>query len=234
MQVKIEKEVLGKYPGLNIGFVIAKNLDNKGKDKKLNILLKEVEKLIRLDFIPENIARHPLISPWKTVYEEFGKKPEKNHTIVEQLMRRIFAKKTIKSVSKLVDLKNYITLKYLVPVGVFDIDKIEGDLALGFSKSRRRFKPESSSKKEMTDYNEVVYKDDNDVLCRKWNWKESEKTKITKGTKNAVFCIDGINPVKQEKISQIAKDLAELLAVFCSAKTEIYILNKSNTWFKHV
>ena len=56
---------------------------------------------------------------------------------------------------------------------------------------------------------EVIYRDDLGVICRRWNWREGERTKITKDTKNAVVVIESIasipieNAVEADRIFSI-------------------------------
>jgi hypothetical protein len=51
MKLTISKKILNQFPKLNIGIVIAKGIDNKGKNREIDHLLKEVENYIKLNFI---------------------------------------------------------------------------------------------------------------------------------------------------------------------------------------
>ncbi len=50
MKLTISKKILSKFPKLNVGIVIAKGIDNKGKSREIDHLLKEVENYIKLNF----------------------------------------------------------------------------------------------------------------------------------------------------------------------------------------
>ena len=95
MKLIIDKKIFGKFPDLNVGVVIAKNINNKGEDKEIFHLLEEVKNLIKADFTPEKIAKHKLISPWRSAYLAFGAKPKKHHNSVESLIRTIIEGKKI-------------------------------------------------------------------------------------------------------------------------------------------
>ncbi|MBW2996674.1 hypothetical protein KY332_05245, partial [Candidatus Woesearchaeota archaeon] len=116
-KLSISKAVLNKFPKLNLGIIIAKNINNKGSDAKIYHLLEEIENLIKLDFTPADIAKHPLISPWKTAYSEFGSKPSSYNCSVEALMRNILKGRATPRINKAVDISNYLSLKHLVPMG---------------------------------------------------------------------------------------------------------------------
>ncbi len=228
MKLIIDKKIFEKFQGLNVGVVIASNIDNKGEDKEIFHLLEEVEELIKDDFTPESIAKHKLISPWKTAYLAFGAKPEKHHNSVESLMRTILEGRKIPRINKLVDLYNYLSLKHLVPMGSDDLDEVIGNIKLTFAKGDETFIPLGKGERSNPEKGEVIYKDDIEVLCRRWNWRECYKTRITEDTKNAILYVEGLKPVTGEELKNILEELADLVTSFLNGETSIFILNKNN------
>ena len=228
MKLIIDKQIFEKFPDLNIGVVVARGLDNSGEDKEIYKLLQEVEALIKQTFIPEELSKHPMISPWRVAYSDFGAKPKKYHSSIEALTRRITSGESLPKINKLVDLYNYISLKYTVPMGGDDIDQVEGDIQLTVAKGDETFKQIGSDEAKNPNEGEVIYRDSKDVLCRRWNWRECDKTKMTEKTKNAVIMIEGLPPVTKEKIDEISKDLAGSVETFLGGKTKVHLLNKSN------
>src|SRR3989344_2939818 len=74
---------------------------------------------------------------------------------------------------------NYISIKHVIPVGGDDLDKIDGDLELTFAKGNEKFVQLNSSEIDHPKKEEVIYKDDKEVTCRRWNWRECDKSKMT-------------------------------------------------------
>jgi len=227
MNIAISDKILSKFPKLNVGIVVVKGIDNTGKNREIDKLLKEIEEYIKLNFVAEDLAKHKLISPWRVVYSEFGAKPSKYHSSVEAMMRRILKGNTLPQISKLVDLYNYLSLKHLVPMGADDIDKVFGDIQLTFAQGNEKFTPLGETKTEHPDKGEVIYRDDNRVLCRRWNWRDCDETKITEKTKNAVLYIEGIPPITKSKLIEACKELVDLIKTFFKGEAKYYILNKS-------
>ena len=228
MRFSIAPLIFEKFPKLCVGVVVVKDVDNKGSDEKIHKLLEEIEDYIKLNFTLADVAKHELISPWKTVYEEFGIKPASYHSSVEALMKRILNGKRVPRVNKLVDISNYVSLKYIVPVGVFDLDEVDVYINLGEADGTEQFFPIGTVKMQHPKKGEIVYKDDSQVLCRRWNWKESEKTKVREETRNAIFFVDGLPPLTKKKVLEIVKDIAGLVEMFCGGKISYYVLDSSN------
>ena len=226
MKVIVEKKILEKFPKLNIGIVIAKGIDNSGDDEKIYHLLDEIQDLIKLNIVPESLARHPLISNWRSAYSEFGSKPSKYNSSVEALLKSVLKGRKIPRISKIVDLYNYLSLKHLVPMGADDLDKIDGDIKLKFATGKEKFTPLGKNTADNPDKGEVIYKDDKKVLCRRWNWRECDESKITNDTKDLVIYIEGLFPVEEKKVEEICKETIELIKMFCNGKLTYHILNK--------
>ena len=227
MRFTINGSVLNLVPELKIGIVLLTDVDNKGKSTKIHHLLEEISELIKLNFSPAELAKHPMISPWRTVYYHFGSKPTKYKCSVEAMIRRILSGHPIPRINKLVDVCNYLILKHLIPMGCYDLEKIKGNITLTTAKGDERFIPIHTAAAETPDPGEIIYRDDEKVLCRKWNWRDSNETSVTEQTKKAIFFIDALPPVKEEKLKRVCKDIEELAALFCKAKSKTFIADKT-------
>jgi lysyl-tRNA synthetase class 2 len=63
------------------------------------------------------------------------------------------------------------------------------------------------------------------VLCRRWNWRECEKSKLTEATKNALLVVEGIPPVTRTDIEVITSELATLVRQCCGVTTQVEVLS---------
>ncbi|MBW2996701.1 hypothetical protein KY332_05390, partial [Candidatus Woesearchaeota archaeon] len=148
---------------------------------------------------------------------------------VEALMRNILKGRATPRINKAVDISNYLSLKHLVPMGVQDLDKIQGNISLAIATGKETFIPLGTKEKESPDKGEVIYKDSKEVLCRRWNWRDSDKAKIEQTSKNIIYYIDALPPINKTKIKEILRDIIDLLGMFCQPKeTNIYFLDKNN------
>ena len=65
-------------------------------------------------------------------------------------------------------------------------------------------------------------------MCRRWNWRNGDFSKITENTKRMVINIDGIRAVPQSIIEEARDELAKLLAEQCKAELTTDLLNRNN------
>lgn len=229
MVFRISDEIFKKFDGVIIGVIVCKNINNKGEISDAASLLRGAEEKVRETFSQfEFPQKHPYISTWRETYKKFGSSPQDYRCSIEALVRRVIKGENIRHINNLVDLYNYISLKYILPVGGEDLDSLDGDLMLDFAKGDEEFIRLGGEENEPPDVGEVVYKDNKGVLCRRWNWREGERTKLTEETKNAVLVIEGISPVTKEDIENASNELKNIVEKFCGGSISSYILGLNN------
>ena len=108
------------------------------------------------------------------------------------------------------------------------MDKVEGNMYVKISKGDERFIMLGSDEATNPKEGEVVYADDNDILCRRWNWREGNKAKFTDETKKAILFVDVIPPLTKEIVRVATNELADLVRKYCNAETKVFILDKNN------
>ena len=128
MKFSVDTRIFEKFPGLHIGVVVAKGVDNTGASPELAQALRAQEAAIRSRFKAEQLGDVPQIAAWRAAYVSFGAKPKEHRSSIENLCRLVLNGVQLRAISKLVDAYNGISLKHLVPVGGEDLDKMQGDL----------------------------------------------------------------------------------------------------------
>lgn len=228
MKFMIDRAVLEKFPGLNIGLLAVKGMDNKGEAPEVIALIRQKEKEIREQFQKATLSGNPRIASWRKAYSSFGAKPKKHRCSVENLYRMILDGLELKHYSKLVDIYNYISIKHMVPVGGDDTDRVEGGIRLTIAKGDEPYTELNSDETKSPREGEVVYMDQKEVLCRRWNWRECDKTKMTEGTANASLVVEGLPPVTRDGVKAVLEELKALVLRHCGGKAEMHILNKDS------
>ncbi len=228
MKFSVDGRIFEKFPGLNIGVCVAKGIDNRGTDNELVELMQERQRCIRQKFAAETLSQHPKIAAWRKVYSSFGAKPKKYKSSVESLYRMILKGVDLRHINRVVDVYNYISLKHMVPVGGDDTSRVEGDIRLTFARGDEIFRPLNSVETEVAKEGEVVYLDSAEVLCRRWNWRECDKTKMTEASTDVVLVVEGLPPVIKENVEEILAELSQSVKRHCGGDCQQVILDAKN------
>lgn len=229
MKLTIERSIIDLFPDVAIGIVVARSLDNKGSNTEVANLLRSAEADSRQRFEGKVLSEHPTIQSWRQAYKKFKAGDYKSS--VENLTKRVVKGGTLPTINSLVDLYNVISLQYVFPVGGEDLDHVSGNIVLTVAKGDEEFIPLLETENNPPLPGEVVYRDAETVLCRKWNWRESDKTKLIEDTKNAIFVIESVLAEDRDRMEKATRELAQLLEAFCEAKTSISFLDRENFSF---
>jgi DNA/RNA-binding domain of Phe-tRNA-synthetase-like protein len=230
--LRVTDEIFDRFPEAVLGVVVVHGIDNAGdSDHGAALLhpLRQEEARLRERLAGTAIPEHPHIAPWREAYRAFGAKPKDHPSSIENLVRRVLKGQAVPRINPLVDLYNTISLCHLVPVGGEDLDRVEGEVLLTFATGREApvhllGEPEARPPKP----GEVIYRDDLGTLCRRWNWKEAERTKLTAATRNAFLVIEGLPPVGRDLVGQAAEELAARVREHCGGAVSVALLDRDH------
>lgn len=225
MKFSVHSDIFDRFPGLILGIVVVSGIDNRGQSGDLQRKIRCKEEEIKKSVFSEALSLHPNIQAWRSAYAVFGAKPKKYKSSIESLFRMVLKGIELKSINMLVDIYNYVSLEHMIPLGGDDLDKVDGDITLCFARGDESFTALNSLEVEKVKEGEVIYVDNKEVLCRRWNWRECDKTKLTPETQNAVLVLEGLPPVRQEDIESGAEDLSVLIRKLCGGEAQEFFLD---------
>jgi len=228
MKFIIDKRLFDLFPGMSIGVVILHDLDNSGTSKEVNQFFQQVQRDFRQAFPYPKIQDHPYINPWREAFHRLGISASKFNSSIEAMGRRILKGNYLPSINKLVDLYNALSIKHVIPIGGHDMGTIKGNIYLCITTGEEKFLPMGSEQWETVPSGEVVYKDDQEVLTRRWVWRQCEKDKVTPSSRQVFIPIDVLGEVGKEKLIEVIADFTALIPRYLSATTSHYILDRDN------
>jgi DNA/RNA-binding domain of Phe-tRNA-synthetase-like protein len=231
MRFCVEEEVFRMFPQFCRAVVVAAGIDNSRPCPELGDLLREQEEKMRQD--PGiDLATYPRLLVWKEAYRQFGSNPNKFTPSIVFLAKQVKSGKSVRSISPAVDAFNLISIKHVIPCGGDDMDSIEGDVTLGRAVADETFAPIFKPEEiEHPDAGEVIYvnRRTKRILCRRWNWRNADFSKITTGTRNLAINVDGMQPaISRSEIEEAAEALKQLLIQYCGGAISIHYLDDRN------
>jgi DNA/RNA-binding domain of Phe-tRNA-synthetase-like protein len=231
MRFRVEEDVFRMFPQFCRGIVTAAGIDNSRPSPELEKLLREQEEKMRQD--PAfDLATHPRLLVWKDAYRQFGSNPNKFTPSIVFLAKQVKSGKPMRSISPAVDAFNLISIKHIIPCGGDDMDSVAEDVTLGRAVSDETFAPIFKPEEvEHPEPGEVIYvnRKTKRVLCRRWNWRNADFSKMAPGTRNLAINVDGMMPaIGRAEIEQAAEALRELLLQYCGGSISIHYLDAQN------
>jgi DNA/RNA-binding domain of Phe-tRNA-synthetase-like protein len=209
MRLRVSPEVFAVAPGVRIGLVRLDGVDNRTPQPTIaGLLAREIEKAV-VD--GERRLSETRVAAWQDTYRRFGANPKRHSSSIERLLRRIATGGSLPPINPLVDLYNAVSLRHRLPVGGEDLAKLEGDLELvRAGRDERPVVLLGDAEAHPPRPGEVIYRDLNGAVCRRWNWKEAERTKLTTETRSGVLVVEALEAVPAADLEAALEELAHL------------------------
>lgn len=126
MNIKIGNELKKKCSCLNLGIVTCDVEYQKYNSELWNLINNVIKDIERLSL--EEILNLNGIKQARDAYKSLGKDPSRYRLSSESLLRRIVKGKGLYKVNNIVDINNLVSIVSRNSIGVYDLDKISGDV----------------------------------------------------------------------------------------------------------
>lgn len=230
----VDDSVWEIFPDMNIGVLILENVHenikmNNSDSKEIEDLLKKSNKEAAKYLTSDVISENDVVKVWREAYQKFPTKKGARCS-VENLLKRVLHGKPVGNIFPSVDIANSISLKYALPIGAEDRDKIDGDIHLGIMKGGENFLPIGSDKEEPPLEGEIAYFDNSGVICRCLNWRDGVRTEVNDNTMSEFIAMECVDSNRIDELKKAIDELEELMVKYMGAKTvNKQIINKENS-----
>ena len=126
VSLTIDGEILDSCPDCRIGCLVINNVTIAGSSPALSQEFLQLQNEVAKIYNIEGLTQLPPIMAVRAMYKKLDFDPSRYRPASEALVRRVLQHKSLYYVNSAVDASNYCSLKFLVPFGLYDWDKIEG------------------------------------------------------------------------------------------------------------
>lgn len=216
LSLTVSDEVRTLVPGFTHVAIEAYGLVNGPSTEESSALLDEAAGRLAVRLDGRAPHEDPHMAAWREAYTAFGSKPSRTRNSAEALAKRALSEAGLPRINLLVDLYNAISVAHLIPVGGEDVDHIEGGMRLVRATGDEDFVTVAGGEEvvEHPDAGEVVWRDDAGVTCRRWNWRQGPRTRLTEETTSGIFLLESLAPMPVAEVEAAGAELAELLEKF--------------------
>jgi DNA/RNA-binding domain of Phe-tRNA-synthetase-like protein len=214
-------EVIGSFPSFRVALVVAEDLTiATARTPTLEAVIADIEAQATRDLGSVELADIPELKCWRDAYKAFGVKKTSYRSSVERLVKAVQRGGGLPRVNVLVDAYNALSLRYRLPVGADDIDRVVSPLAFRYARPGDSFIAlgDANQAADPPKPGEVVYADAEKCLCRRWNWYQDDRSAVRLESRRAVLTVQGLEPASAARVEEAAADLCELIASHCGGR----------------
>jgi DNA/RNA-binding domain of Phe-tRNA-synthetase-like protein len=208
-------DIVARYPNVVGGVILARGMTNGPAPEDLQAAFRAEQQatLRRIGDTP--LSQIESLAAWRSVFRSFDVDPTQYRSAAEALLRRLTKKGDIPSINMLVDLGNLVSIRYALPVAVFDTRALQGAVTVHFADGSERYTTLGQDEVEHPEPGEVVFSDETKlVIARRWCWRQSDQSAAQEDTTQAIITVEAHHAEGQKVIDAALKDLLALLPAF--------------------
>ena len=209
---KVDAAVFDLRPDYRALLLTADGLRGGESDAVSERILTAAEATTRRLFGGQPPEQLPHPAAWRGAYRGFGAKPQRIRSSVEALLRRLDPA-GLPRIDRITNVYNAVSVAHLLPIGGEDRAAYVGPPQLVRADGSEPFDTTAGGEPvvEHPETGEVVWRDDAGVTCRRWNWRQCTRTRITTETESCLFILDALDPYTDDAVHAAADALTDAL-----------------------
>lgn len=232
MRFEYAPEIAAQYPRICGGVLAATAL--RGGPSQTALLdeyrAEQAATIARIGDTP--LSELPSLAAWRQAFRTFGVNPTKTRSATEALLRRLTKQGDIPSINRLVDIGNLVSIRYALPVAVFDTRAVVGAVRVHESDGTERFRELGSDEVLHPVPGEVIFSDhEKMVIARRWCWRQSAESAAREDTTRALVTVEAQHEHGRADIEAAVADLTALLQRYAGATITSAVLDADTPTF---
>ncbi|MGV2942469.1 B3/4 domain-containing protein [Mesobacillus sp. LC4] len=201
MEIQVSKAICDLIPGFSVGIIQYKDIQVGESPQMLKGRLQLFQESIYFDLLEKNITDLEGIKEWRAIFKTTGKDPNRYRHSAEALYRRIAKQNYLQSIHSAIDLNNFFSLEYQIPIGVYDSDKLVGDVTIKIGEESEEYTGLNGRTNNLA--NLLISADEKGPFGSPF--VDSERTAVTGNTTNAlqiVYLKPSSSPESMQKMTE--------------------------------
>ncbi|OIK09748.1 hypothetical protein BIV60_22965 [Bacillus sp. MUM 116] len=130
MEIQLSSSLLEKAPDFKVGVIEYENITVGDSPQMVKGRLQLFQESIYFELENKNVTELPGIQEWRSVFKKTGKDPNRYRHSAEALYRRVQKQNYLVPMQSAIDLNNFFSLQYQVPIGIYDMTKLKGSVMI--------------------------------------------------------------------------------------------------------
>jgi DNA/RNA-binding domain of Phe-tRNA-synthetase-like protein len=139
MQINIDPELKKRAPRTALGLVTANVVTRDSPAELLAEMKSREDEVLKLPELRAVLDSSKILAT-RSGYKALGKDPSRYRGSAEALLRRIISGKSFPHINNVVDIINLVSVESRLPVGLYDLDHIQGDILFRVGRAGESYK----------------------------------------------------------------------------------------------
>jgi len=215
-----DHEILERFPMVVGGIIHAEGVTNRPAPGELTAAFLAEQASVRERVGDRPLSELPTLAAWRGVFRGFDVNPTKYRSAAEALLRRLTKQGELPSINALVDIANLVSIRYALPVAVFDQRGVVGGTVVRLAHGGEAWGDLGASQAQHPAPGEVIFADqDEQVSARRWCWRQSRASAAREDTTEILVTVEAHHEAAADDIDRALRDLQSLLGSYAAPAT---------------
>jgi DNA/RNA-binding domain of Phe-tRNA-synthetase-like protein len=210
MSVQIDASLRSRIPGITFGCVTINNAQVRERDEKLWGAIEQLCQRLAHKYSLDKLGVDNHISAVRGMQKAFGFDPTRYRPSSEALLRRVLKGLGIYQINTAVDVNNWCSLEFLLPMCIYDLRTVEGQIRIRLGATGEQYQGIGRQIFQMD--GKVIVTDDEGVMGN--TVSDSERTKVTRATQDIFLMIYAPPTLNAQTVQEYATLAAQRMVQF--------------------
>ena len=220
MEVSIDPKIIEIIPDFKMGIIQYNNITVSDSPQMLKGRLQLFQEQLYFDLDEKEVTDFPGILEWKLVWKALGADPNRYRPSAEALFRRIRKQNYLTPVHSGVDMNSFLSLQYEIPLGLYDSDKIEGNVLITIGTESDQYEGINNRLNTLT--NILVNKDGQGAFGSPF--VDSKRTAVTEETVNALHLFYLRPSMERDTALQLLTAASNMFTGINGGDAEVFVI----------
>lgn len=139
MQIQLEDQLLHKNDALKFGIIHYTKITVDESPQMIKGRTRLYQESLYFDLSNKTVTDIQGIKEWRETLKGLGADPSRYRHSAESLYRQIAKENFLKPIQSAVDLNNFFSLQYEIPIGIYDASKITGAITIAIGNDQTTY-----------------------------------------------------------------------------------------------
>lgn len=201
MEITLSAALIEQISNFKAGIIEYKNITVGDSPQMVKGRLQLFQESIFFELENKNVTDLPGIQEWRKVFKMLGKDPNRYRPSCEALIRRVQKQNYLNPVQSAIDINNFFSLQYQVPIGIYDLDRLTGPVEIRIGRKGEEY---NGLNGRINSLEHLI------IACDQQGpfgspFVDSERSPVTEKTTNAlqiIYLRPSIEPAAAEKLTE--------------------------------
>ncbi len=139
LEIHISQELCTFVPNFKVGVIHYRNINVAQSPQMIKGRMQLFQESLYFELEDKNVNELEGIKEWRQLFKTIGKDPNRYRHSAEALYRRVKKQNYLQPVNSSIDLNNFFSLQYEMPIGIYDLEKLTGDISIRLGKEGEEY-----------------------------------------------------------------------------------------------